>query len=286
MNTLGKALVTATAVVAVALACTGCGASADNVTVVQTPTPTSTAAPTVAASTAPTASPSATLAVLPDGEPMALKPGRYTFASLHNGVPAQLGATYPRMSFTVPSGWSGNSTLVGTSFVDGGPATPFLFDWNFDHGYKDPCTDHTPVVPAAGSGAAGLLGVIARQPGVNPGPIYGSSVAGIKDVTVGGHAGKYVDYTVTVDPATCGNGQDGFWIWGACPPPVTIGCEDASGGDRRWGASKGDRERAYAIDVDGTIYTFFTAQPGRMLAADRAEFQRFLDSIEFEPATS
>ena len=103
---------------------------------------------------------------------------------------------------------------------------------------------------------------------------------------MGGHDGKYVEYTVTADPATYGNGQDGFWIWGACPPPVTVGCEDADGGDRRWGASKGDHERAYAIDVDGTIYTFFTAQPGRMKAADRAEFQRFLDSIEFEPATN
>jgi hypothetical protein len=190
------------------------------------------------------------------------------------------------MSFTVPAGWSGNSKLVGKTFVGDGPATPFLFDWNFDHGFMDPCTDHTPVLPAAGSGAAGLLGVIARQPGVNPGPIHGSSVAGIKDVTVGGHAGKYVDYTVTADPATCGNGQDGFWIWGDCPPPVTVGCEDADGGDRRWGASKGNHERAYAIDVDGTIYTFFTAQPRRLPAADRAEFQRFLDSIEFEPATS
>ena len=67
---------------------------------------------------------------------------------------------------------------------------------------------------------------------------------------------------------------------------MTIGCEDADGGDARWGASKGNRERAYAIDVDGTIYTFFTAQPGLLVAADRAELQRFLDSIEFEPSTN
>ena len=90
-------------------------------------------------------------------------------------------------------------------------------------------------------------------------------------MTVGGHDGKYLDYSVTADPAACGNGHDGFWIWGSCPPPVTIGCEDADGGDARWGASKGNQERAYAIDVDGTIYTFFTVQPSILRAADRAE---------------
>jgi hypothetical protein len=225
----------------------------------------------------PRATPAATLAVLPEGDSVGLTPGRYAFPS--RGI-------NPAISFTVPSGWAGGSTLVEKDYGDNGPAAPFMWDWYFDHGFKNPCTDHTPVVPAAGSGASGLLAVVARQPGIDPGPIHGGSVAGIKDVTVGGHDGKYVDYTVTADPAKCGNGQDGFWIWGACPPPVTVGCEDADSGDRRWGASKGNHERAYAIDVDGTIYTFFTAQPRRLLAADRAEFQRFLDSIKFEPATS
>ena len=104
-------------------------------------------------------------------------------------------------------------------------------------------------------------------------------------MTVGGHHGKYVDYTVTADPATCGNGQDGFWIWGTCPPPVTLGCEDAPGGDARWGASKGDRERAYAIDVDGTIYTFFTNQPADLPGRRSRGVPAVLDSIEFEPAS-
>jgi hypothetical protein len=55
-------------------------------------------------------------------------------------------------------------------------------------------------------------------------------------------------------------------------------------GDRRWGVSTGDRERSYAIDVDGKTVTFFTNQPADLLAADRPEFQQVLDSIEFEPA--
>ncbi len=241
-----------------------------------TPTPTPTAAPT------PTPSPSPTPAVLPEGDSVALVPGRYAFP---------IRATNPKISFTVPSGWAGNSVLVGKDDVGSGTcspvgckgtnpgsdtaAAPFVFNQAFDHGFKDPCTNHTPVVPAAGSGAAGLLAVIAAQPGIHAGPITG--------VTVGGHTGKYVDYTVTVDPAACGNGEDGFWIWGTCPAPVTPGCENVTG-DRRYGVSKNGHERSYAIDVDGKTVTFLTNQPVDLTAADRAELQRVLDSIEFEPA--
>jgi hypothetical protein len=231
--------------------------------------------PAPAATPSPIPSPTPTPQVLSSGDPVALEPGRrYAFPSLHFGVPTQLGNTYPKLSFTVPSGWSANLTQVGKDGTSD-QETPYLFAFNFDHGYKDPCTDHTPVLPAAGSGAAGLLGAIAGQPGIDAGPVI--------DVTVDGHDGAYADYTVTADPASCGNGQDGFWIWGSCPAPVTIGCENLAG-DRRYGVGQNSRERAYAIDVDGTIYTFFTSQPADLLAADRPEFQQVLDSIEFEPA--
>jgi hypothetical protein len=64
---------------------------------------------------------------------------------------------------------------------------------------------------------------------------------------------------------------------------VTVGCESQTDGDARWGASKGNRERAYAIDVDGKPVTFFTGWPADWSEADRAEFQQVLDSIEFQP---
>jgi len=55
-------------------------------------------------------------------------------------------------------------------------------------------------------------------------------------------------------------------------------------GALRWGVSQNDRERAYAIDVDGKTYTFFTSQPADLTAADAAELQQVLDSMEFGPA--
>jgi hypothetical protein len=258
MNALAKVLIAATAVAAIALAWINFGPSSNVGTNPPAPTPTATPYPSPAA--LPTADP-----------PAALAPGRYAFAPRWPN---------PSISFTVPSdGWTGNPILVGReASVGAGPQAEgaFILDFPFDHGFKDPCTDHTPVIPAEGSGAAGLLRVIAGQAGIDAGRIT--------DVTVGGHDGKFVDYTVTADPTTCGNGQDGFWIWGVCSTPATLGCEDAPGGDRRYGVSKGDAERVYAVDVDGHTYTFFTGEPRDLVAAERAELQQVIDSIEFEPA--
>jgi hypothetical protein len=277
MSTIGKALIAATAVVVIAVAWFNFAPSSN--TGVGGPTPTPTPIPT------PSPSPTPTAAVLPEGDFVPLVAGRYAFPGR---------ATNPMISFSSPSGWTGNAVLVGKENPDSGPcapsdckgtnpssatnATPFLFDQPFDHGFKNPCTDHTPVLPAAGSGAAGLLGVIAGQPGIDAGPVT--------DVSVGGLAGKYIDYTVTVDPATCAGDENGggFWIWGTCPEGVAPGCEMIGLGDRRYGVSLNGRERAYAIDVNGKTYTFMTNQPADLTAADNAELQRVLDSIEFEAA--
>lgn len=278
MQTLGKNLISTTAIVVLVLTCTGCGSAARNVEAAATPSsaPTTVPAPTVprastASLPAPTAASTQATAATPEpltnAEPVALKPGEYTFAT-HMG---------PGIVVTVPSGWVGNWTLVGKD-VGENPVRngPVLFAWPIDHGFKNPCTDHTPVVPDAGSGAAGLLRVIAGQPGIHAGQVV--------DRTVGGHAAKSVDYTVTADPTKCGNGQDGFWIWGSCPKPITAGCEDQPAGERFYGVAEGDRERLYAVDVDGTTYTFFTNEPVDLAAADRAELRRVVDSIQFLPA--
>ena len=257
MNALAKVLIAATAVVAIALAWISFGPASNVGTNPPAPTPTGTPYPSPAA--LPTADP-----------PAALAPGRYEFPP-HWPNPA--------ISFTVPAdGWTGSPKLAGRdASIGAGPTAvgAFIMDFPFDHGFKDPCTDHTPVVPAAGSGPVGLLDVIGHQPGIDAGSIT--------DVTVGGIAGKALDYTVTADPTTCGDGQQGFWIWGTCPAPVTVGCEDVGNGDRRYGVGQGDRERAYAIPVDGKIYTFLSNQPANLSTADRDELQRVLDSFVFEP---
>jgi hypothetical protein len=65
---------------------------------------------------------------------------------------------------------------------------------------------------------------------------------------------------------------------------VTTGCELVGVGDRRYGVSLNSPEHAYAIDVDGKTVTFFTKEPVSLSAADRAELQQIIDSMEFVPA--
>jgi hypothetical protein len=257
MSAFAKIAIAAAAVVAVALVWVNFGPSNNVGTNPPSPTPTGTPYPSPAA--------------LPTADaPSAIAAGRYVFAP-HWPNPA--------ISFTVPaSGWTGNVRLIGKNArVAQGPTADgaWMLAYPFDHGFKDPCTDHTAVVPAAGSGPAGLLNVIGHQPGISAGAIT--------DVSVGGIAGKALDYTVTADPTNCGNGQDGFWIWGTCPAPVTVGCEDVGNGDRRYGVGKGARERAYAIPVGSNIYTFVTNQPDDLSPADRGQLQQLLDSIVFGP---
>jgi hypothetical protein len=265
MKALAKAPVIFAAVMVVALACVGCGPSAAGAGagVVQSPKA------TVAVIPSATIAPSPTPQVI-TGDFAALEPGR------RYALPSR--GSNPSISFVVPAGWAGNDTLAAKDYGDPGPDGPVWFPQPFDHGFKNPCTDHAPVVPAAGSGPAGLLGVIAGQPGIKAGPIT--------DVTVGGHDGKSIAYTVTVDPETCPSDSDGggFWIWGTCSAPVTVGCESVGNGDRRYGVKLDSPERAYAIDVDGRLVTFFTKEPVALSAADRAELQQVIDSMEFVPA--
>src|SRR4051812_17035572 len=143
MNTAKTALVVTT-VVAIGLACIGCTAAANQAQVAQaqpaTPTPaarpsalTATAVPTSVA----TAAPTTRVTVLAGGDVVALEPGRrYALAS---------NITNPEISFVAPAGWTGNERLIGKEYGDGGAVGPLVFSSPFDHGFKDPCKDHTPV---------------------------------------------------------------------------------------------------------------------------------------------
>ena len=219
------------------------------------------AAPTASPGAAPTASPSPTPTPARTSEgPLA--PGRYTFDVPDLGVPVELQDTYPTMSFTVPAGWEGGGPSLAKDI--GGPdQTLKLFAWNVDHGFVDPCTDHTPVMPPPDSGIDGLLETIVNQPGVSGEPI--------RDVRVGGYSGRAVDYTVTVDTTKCGTAEDAFWIWAGAD------------GWYRWDIGVGEDERLYAIDVDGVTYTFFTRIHPDVPDADRAELEAIIESIDIEP---
>jgi hypothetical protein len=216
---------------------------------------------TASPAAAPTATP--TPAPLPADSP--LKPGRYRMGSI-----GQVGSVPPVLSITVPSGWtSGDTHLINKNY--GADAGAALGVWQISGGFKQPCTDHTLITPTPGPGTAELLTALASQPGITAGPIT--------DVTVDRYSGKYVDLTVATDIATCpidpGEGPlSGFWLWASAD------------GDRRYVQGSDETDRIYAVDVNGTRFTFFARIPKRTTAGDRAELQAIIDSITIEAPSS
>ena len=232
MHAPGKALMAATAVLAVTLACTGCTPSATGGGAAPAPT-----APTATATAAPRSpeGDAANACRRPDGgsgtDARRSSPTANRLPSSPAGTPSRRG-TGPGILVTVPSGWVGNWKLVGKDYWGlrsrrAGPVRVALRSRVQGPVFR-------PHARPAGRGNRGRRAPSGhRRPAGHPG---GADLG--RDHRRS--PGKFVDYTVTADPATCGDGQDGFWIWGTCPVPVTPGCEDAAGGDSRWGVSKGD----------------------------------------------
>jgi len=245
MSTFARVAVAAVAVLAVGLAWFNFGPSQNDVGGVPTPTTTGT--------------PSPSPQTLPDTG--AIEPGRYWL----DPVGAPTGTAQPQISLTLPAGWTSEQGLFIVKDyepTDAGAGTA-LVAWQISGTFVDPCTDHTLVEPTPGPGIDALADALAHQPGTRAGPATA--------VTVDGYSGKFVEVTVTADITKCG--PENFWIW-ASPD-----------GDRRYVQGTNEMNRMYILDVDGQRFTFNARIPARTTAADRAELETILESIEIEPAS-
>ena len=219
------------------------------------------AAPASAAPTAsPVPSPTEAAAAAPTLRPNALPPGPVRLTDEGTG---------PTLVVTVPAGGSG-WTLDGSALLkDYGPTGdeegPVIIVWDMTGTFVDPCSDHTLKEPAP-QGVEDLITALGDQPGV-------LSFAPT-DVTISGYSGQYVDTTITADISKCGSGSDGFWLW-ASPD-----------GDRRYVQDTGEGNRMYALDVDGTRFTFDVRLPPATTDADRAEVEAMLATLEIEPVAA
>lgn len=213
--------------------------------------------PTLSSSPSPVPSPSA----FPiGGSFQELPPGRHYFdygaatgSQEHRGL---------RIFITVPTaGWTNYSDFaVDKNYgpTDAEAGASFVV-WHITNVYRDPCTDHVPASPVPGADIDELLERLASQDGLEAGPLT--------DVTIDGYAGKFVELTITTDIATC---PGGFYTWG-------------SETDGRFAQGNDEVVRVYALDVDGARLTFFARIPARTTAADRAELESVIDSIDIDP---
>ncbi len=146
---------------------------------------------------------------------------------------------------------------------------PAIYVWQVGSRFNHPCTDHTLLDPPPGPGVDALLEALASQPGITAGPIT--------DVTIDGRRGMYVELTVATDIVTCPDlasrfdDVSGFWLW-ASPD-----------GSPHYVQGNAETNRIYALDVDGTRFTFTARIPAGTTADDLATLQAIIDSIHIEP---
>jgi hypothetical protein len=211
------------------------------------PAPTPTAAPTSAVSGSP-------ISLLPTYH-AELEPGRYSIGNL------PIAGT---MSIAVPAGWTaGGTDLIAKDYgVTAETAGALFAVWPISGTFVDPCTKHDLVRPAP-TDIDSLAEALADQPG--------TTAVRPTAVTVDGYRAKVVEVTVTADIAKCLPTGEGFWLWAA------------PGGDRRYVQGTGEMNRIYLVDVDGTMLTFNGRFPAATTAADRAELDAIIASIDIRP---
>ena len=212
--------------------------------------PAATPDPTAAASPSP--SPTEAAAASPSLRPDAALPG-----------PNRLGTDGgPALILTLPAGagWSNYGSHLEKDY--GAAMGPLVFLPGISSTYVDPCTDHTLKEPAP-QGVEQLIAALGNQPGIASKPAT--------DVTISGYSGQYVDMTVTADITKCG-GEDEFWLWGAGPA------------DHIAAGATGEMWRMYALDVDGTTFTFAVRIPAKTSDADVADVMAVLEKAQIEPA--
>lgn len=210
-------------------------------------TPTSTPVPTPVPSLSPFPS------LPPEG--LVMEPGRYQLSGRHSAGMS--------LSVEVPAGWTVESSDMiakNRGLLDSEAGALFAF-WPISGTFADPCTDHTLVVPTPGPGVDALADALADQPGTEAGPPSA--------VTVDGYPGKVVDSMVTADIEPCG--VNGFWLW-AWPD-----------GQPRWVQGTDELNRMFVVNVDGERLTFNGRYPAAITAADRAELDAIIASIDIEP---
>jgi hypothetical protein len=225
-----------------------------------------TSAPTPTPSPPPAASPTASPTQQPSPSPTA-----NTLPTTHGELAA--GTYYidrydltqgARLTFTLPTGWAGDQSADLTK--DGDQPGELLFTpWWVTHVFRNACQWEGTLVEA-GSTVDELVTALAAQ--------EGREASAPTDVTVGGFPATRIELTVPadLDTSACTNGNLRYW-----PGP---------GPDLNSGLCcnpPGNTDVVYVVDVDGRRLVIVARHYPDSSAANRAELQAIVDSIQIEP---
>ena len=169
-----------------------------------------------------------------------------------------------RVTQTMPSGWTRNGWYVN----NGGNVSTNLTAiqiWAVGNSYTDPCNwDETTLDPRLGPTVDDLATALENQL---------TREATTSDVTLDGYTGRLVKMTVPADAvfADCDERQFRSWVGPGGPD------------DARYHQGPGQHDDVYILDVDGLRLVIDALYYQASSAADRAELQQMLDTIQIEP---
>ena len=251
MNTPIRLALAAAAVVVVAVVGINLLSRTDGVAPGATPGPSSTPLPT--------ASPTGTPASY--AEPTFLTPGSYTISAT---------ATDPGYTFTVADGWESRFAVIWKG--RGGPGETAFGLWSVADVYADPCHWQQSLLdPPLGPTVADLATALLDQgPGAPP----------VTDVTFGGYPAKKVDLLVPadLDVVTCDLGKFRRFR--------TPGERDTDSPVVPAVQVRGRVDVMYIFDIDGVRRVMYGWHLPGTPAADVAELEASLASVEIHPPTS
>ena len=238
--------------------------------------PMSTSSPGSAA--VPSAPPSASAGATPHPMPTAdgavgLEAGTYAFDFTRLDAP---GKPFPRVLITVPGGWSGFRGFGVDSLS--GSRSHFVGFWNVVDVYTNSCQWIGPKVQT-GSTVDELAAVLAAR------PLRHATVP--VSVSLGGYAGKYLEWSVPKDIAfsSCDKDpSDGHFYFDSWTGNALWNAPyDSSGTTDRYQQSPGQVDRLWILDVEGRRLVIDASYLPGATAQDRADLQQVVDSIRFEP---
>ncbi len=227
------------------------------------------AAPTTAPTAQPaTAQPSATTppsapALFPDLSDQ-VAPGTYFWAGFGNGS---------TLTFTMPAGWASAYSVANKH--RGGPAEIAFGPWTIANIYADPCQWQGSLLePAVGPTVDDLATALVAQEGRN--------ASAPTDVTLGGRSAQRIELSVSpdLDMATCDRGIIRTWV-----TPGENGA-DWPAGEEYYGPRSGQLNVTYIVDLGDARLVFDTWHMPGTSAADLAELDAIIESIQIQPGVS
>ena len=227
---------------------------------VATPTAIATPAPTLAPSLAPapTLAPSLTPASSPEPLPTsgAVPAGTYYIDPAVTGV--------SRLTLTAPAGWSAADLLAKHA---GTPTEVFFTIWVVSDIFQDACKwDQAKIVSLVGMTPEQVVTALAAQK---------SRTASLStSATIGGYPAQQITLSVapSLDTSTCSNGNLRYWP-GAGPDFNSGLCCNLAG----------NIDTIYVVDVSGKRMVIVARHYPGSSAADVAELQGIVDSIQIQP---